>query len=291
MGQMMRSLRMQVIGILRDFLYALIAVLVINSFVLASFEVPSGSMEDTIKIGDFLFVNKFLYGGSTPYTVPLTSIRIPHFQVPGFRKVSRGDVIVFDWPGERDQIEKPTQVWYLKRCIALPGDTLRISNREVYVNDKLVSNPSQSKFLRAYSESSDFRNPNIFPRGADFNQDNYGPIIVPQKGMALILSARTFSAWETFIRREGHSAEMTGDKIVIDGRETPSYSVNRDYVFAMGDNRDNSLDSRFWGFVPLEDVIGTPMIVYWSWNPRISLFRLPEKLSSIKLGRIGTIIH
>jgi signal peptidase I len=291
MGQTMRSLRLQSIGILRDFLCALIAVLVINSFVLASFEVPSGSMEDTVKIGDFLFVNKFIYGGSTPYTVPLTSIRIPHFRVPGFRKVSRGDVIVFDWPGERDQVEKPTQVWYLKRCIALPGDTLRISRREVYVNDRLVPNPARGKFLRAYSESSEFRNPNIFPRGANFNQDHYGPIIVPQKGMVLILSSSTFPAWETFIRREGHSAEMTGDKIVIDGRETSSYSVKLDYVFAMGDNRDNSLDSRFWGFVPLEDVIGTPMIVYWSWNPQIPLFRLPEKLSSIKLGRIGTIIH
>jgi signal peptidase I len=291
MGQLSRSLRLQSIGILRDFLYAFIAVLVINSFVLASFEVPSGSMEDTIKIGDFLFVNKFIYGGSTPYTVPLTSIRIPHFRVPGFRKVSRGDVIVFDWPGERDRVEKPTQVWYLKRCIALPGDNLRISNRAVYVNDKLVPNPVQSKFLRAYSEPSDFPNPNIFPRSAGFNQDNYGPVIVPQKGMILILGPRTFPAWETFIRREGHSAEMSGDKIIIDGRQASSYSVNRDYVFAMGDNRDNSLDSRFWGFVPQEDVIGTPMIVYWSWNPQIPLSRLPEKLSTIKLGRIGTIIH
>jgi signal peptidase I len=288
---MLRSMRLQGVGILRDFLYALIAVLVLNSFVLASFEVPSGSMEDTVKIGDFLFVNKFIYGGSTPFTVPFTSIRIPHFRVPGFRKVSRGDVIVFDWPGSRDQVEKPTQVWYLKRCIALPGDTLRISNREVYVNDKLVPNPPQGKFIRAYSEPADFKNPNIFPRDAKFNQDNYGPIIVPKKGMVLILTPHTFAAWETFIRREGHSAELAGDKIIIDGRESSSYPVSRDYIFAMGDNRDNSLDSRFWGFVPLEDVIGTPMIVYWSWNPQTPISRLPEKLGSIKLNRIGTIIH
>ena len=83
-------------GILKDIAFAFLCVLVINSFVMASFKVPSGSMEDTVKTGDQLFVNKFIYGGSTPYTIPLTSIRIPHFRVPGFRNVARGDVIVFD---------------------------------------------------------------------------------------------------------------------------------------------------------------------------------------------------
>jgi signal peptidase I len=278
-------------GFFRELLYALIAVLIINSFVLASFEVPTGSMEDTVKIGDFLFVNKFIYGGSTPYTIPLTSIRIPHFRVPGFRNVKRGDVIVFDWPGPRDQVEKPVQMWYLKRCVALPGDTLRIENKVVYVNDKLFPNPPHSKFERDFSVPRGNRNPDIFPLDADFNQDNFGPIVVPQKGMALILNTHTFPSWETFIRREGHSTEMNGDKILIDGRETSSYVVKRDYVLALGDNRDNSLDSRFWGFVPLEDVIGTPMIVYWSWNPHVPIYQIVEKLSSIKLGRIGTIIR
>jgi signal peptidase I len=291
MGRKLREKQAQSFVLIRDLLYAFITVLIINSFVLASFEVPSGSMEDTVKTGDFLFVNKFLYGGSTPYTIPLTSIRIPHFRIPGFRKVRRGDVIVFDWPGERDQIEKPVQTWYLKRCVATPGDTLRIENRTVYVNGKLFPNPIHSKFLRPFPDSSYYRNPNIFPRDADFNQDNYGPIVVPYKGMALILSPHTSSAWETFIRREGHMAEMKGDKIIIDGRENSKYVVNRDYVFALGDNRDDSLDSRFWGFVPLEDVIGTPMIVYWSWNPQIPIFQLFDKIDSIKLGRMGSVIR
>jgi len=67
--------------------------------------------------------------------------------------------------------------------------------------------------------------------------------------------------------------------------------VGRDYVFAMGDNRDDSLDSRFWGFVPLQDVIGTPILVYWSWDPKIPIYDLFDKLSSINLGRIGTLVH
>jgi signal peptidase I len=279
------------LGFIRELVYAFAAVLAVNSFVLASFEVPTGSMEDTIKIGDRLFVNKFIYGGSTPYTIPFTSIRIPHLRVPGFRNVARGDVIIFDWPGNRDQADKPNQTWYLKRCIALPGDTVRIDQRVVYVNGRRLQNPDHGKFLHATPQPADYPNPYIFPRGAGFNEDNYGPIVVPQKGMPLILNARTFPSWEIFIRREGHAAERTDGKIIIDGRETSGYTVNRDYAFAMGDNRDNSLDSRFWGFVPMEDIIGTPILVYWSWDPQIPIYDLYSKICSINLRRIGTIVR
>jgi signal peptidase I len=278
-------------GFIRDLAYAVVAVLIITSFVMASFEVPTGSMEDTIKIGDRLFVNKFIYGGSTPYTIPLTSIRIPHFRVPGFRSVQQGDVIVFDWPGDRDQVAKPTQTWYLKRCIALPGDTLRIEQRVVYVNGKKMPKPEHGKYLRPAPLPPDYINPSLFPRGSKFNEDNYGPIVIPKKGMTLKLNAQSFSSWEVFIQREGHTAECAGNRILIDGREASSYVVARDYLFAMGDNRDNSRDSRFWGFVPVEDVIGTPMIVYWSWKPSIPIYNIFSKIASIDLKRIGTIIR
>jgi signal peptidase I len=275
----------------RDLAYAFLAVLVINSFVLASFEVPTGSMEDTVKIGDRLFVNKFIYGGTTPYTIPFTSIRIPHFRIPGFRGVRQGDVIVFDWPGSRDQVEKPTQVWYLKRCIGLPGDIVQIDQRVVTVNGKKVALPDHGKFLREQPVPAGYRNPFTFPINAKFNEDHYGPIVVPQKGMSLVLNPHTFPAWKVFIKREGHSAELADERIMIDGRPASYYVVEKDYIFAMGDNRDNSLDSRFWGFVPLEDVIGTPMIVYWSWDPHIPIYRLFSKIASVNLGRIGTIVR
>jgi signal peptidase I len=291
MQQRQSSKNQGFVDFLKELVFVLIAVLVINSFVLASFQVPTGSMEDTVKVGDLLFVNKFIYGGSTPYSIPFTSIRVPHFRVPGFRKVARGDVIVFDWPGNRDQVEKPVQTYYLKRCIALPGDDLKIVNRTVYVSGKRVQDPVHGKFIRRSPAPEGYRNPFIFPRGANFNEDNYGPIIVPQKGITLILSEANFPAWEVFICREGHTAETRGGKVYIDGRETSSYVVQRDYIFAMGDNRDDSLDSRFWGYVPLNDVIGTPILVYWSWDPKIPIYDLFEKLSSINLGRIGTIIR
>jgi signal peptidase I len=277
--------------LIKELFYACAAVLCINSFVLASFEVPTRSMEDTVKAGDRLFVNKLIYGGTTPYTIPFTSIRIPHFRVPGLRGVERGDVIVFDWPGDRDQVEKPTQTWYLKRCIGLPGDTIRIDQRTVYVNGQKLQNPGQSKFLRSFSEPAGYENPRIFPRGARFSEDNYGPIVVPQKGMTLLLTQETFDSWDVFIQREGHSAALVGGRILIDGLETDHYTVARDYLFAMGDNRDDSLDSRYWGFVPVEDVIGTPMLVFWSWDPKIPLYHLGSKIGSINPSRIGTMIH
>jgi signal peptidase I len=280
-----------ILTFIKELAFILFAVLIINSFVMASFEVPTGSMEDTVAIGDRVFVNKFIYGGTTPYAIPLTSIRIPHIRVPGFRNVAKGDVIVFDWPGGRDQVEKPVQMWYLKRCIALPGDTLQIKNQVVYVNGNVFPNPPLSKHIRGAILSPEAANRYIFPRGANFNEDNYGPVVVPSKGMKLTVDTANFEAWEVFIRREGHDPQIQDGKVFIDGKETREYKVERDYVFAMGDNRDNSLDSRFWGFVPREDVIGTPFIVYWSWDPTIPIYHLIDKLSSVNLRRIGTIIR
>lgn len=286
-----RATSSPILNFIKELFYIFCAVLVINSFVLASFEVPTGSMEDTVAIGDRVFVNKFIYGGSTPYTIPLTSIRIPHFRVPGFRAVARGDVIVFDWPGPRDQVEKPTQTWYLKRCIGLPGDTILVKNRALYVNGILVPDPAHSRHLRTEVLPPGAAIRDIFPRGSTFNADNYGPLVVPWRGMKLALTADNFQGWEVFILREGHDARLEGGKVLIDGRETNEYAVERDYIFAMGDNRDNSLDSRFWGFVPRKDVVGTPMIVYWSWNPDIPIYDVFDKIGSINLRRIGTIIR
>src|SRR5436309_4638010 len=241
-AQMSKKVRQQVSSFLRELLFVAGTVLLVNSFVLASFKVPSGSMEDTVKIGDYLIVNKFVYGGTTPYTIPLTTLRIPHLRVPGVRSVARGDVIVFDWPGYRDEIEKPQQVWYLKRCIGLPGDTIRIENRVVYVNGQVLANPPHTRFLRNEHPPTGLVNPDIFPRGARYNEDNYGPIVVPRRGMKLPIDAENFSAWEVFIKREGHSADLYGRKVLVDGSAANQYAVQRDYVFAMGDSRDNSLD-------------------------------------------------
>lgn len=175
--------------------------------------------------------------------------------------------------------------------MGLPGDSIVIVNRVVYVNGQVFPNPPDLKFQRMTTLPADMPRGVLFPRGSNFNEDNYGPIIVPKKGMKIQLDAENFSSWDVFIFREGHQAELHGEKVLIDGKETTEYVVERDYAFGMGDNRDDSLDSRFWGFIPMEDIIGTPMIVYWSWDPNLPIYQLVDKIKSINFGRIGKIIR
>ncbi|MBK7258115.1 MAG: signal peptidase I [Ignavibacteriae bacterium] len=274
----------------KDVVFVLVAFFFLNSFVLASFEVPTGSMENEIMAGDFLFVNKFLYGGTTPRNIPFTNIRLPWFRVPAIRSVERGDVIVFEFPGQREEVQSPEFMFYLKRAVALSGDTVQIVDRALYVNGKPAPLPRHMKFNSYAIKPNGQGEYNIFPPGAPFNEDNWGPIAVPRKGDVVPLSPASFDQWRVFIGREGHTAllDMQG-RILIDGKPADSYTVERNYIFGMGDNRDNSLDSRFWGFIPEENIVGTPMIVYWSWAPDKSLLD-PGKFGSIRFGRLGTLI-
>ena len=266
------------------------AFLVLNSFVLASFEVPTGSMENEIMAGDFLLVNKFVFGGTTPRTIPFTNVRLPALKLPSFWEPERGDVIVFIFPGMREEVRARDFAYYLKRAIAVAGDTLEIRHRVVYVNGQQVQNPRNIKYNMGM-RPQEWHDPRIFPQGAPWNEDYYGPIRIPKKGDVVPMNGETFPRWEVFIEREGHAVDRMDGGIFIDGKKADSYTVERDYVFGMGDNRDNSLDSRFWGFIPKEDIIGTPLIVYWSWNPDLPLSKLSDKLGTIRFGRFGSLVR
>jgi signal peptidase I len=279
-------------GFFEDLVFVLVAFFFLNSFVLASFEVPTGSMENEIMAGDFLFVNKFIYGGTTPRTVPFTNIRLPWFRVPAFESVERGDVIVFEFPGQRDEIRSPEFMFYLKRAIGLAGDTVQVINRVVHVNGKPAPIPRNMKFNSMRTMPPGLADPRIFPKGMPYNEDNWGPVVVPKKGDVINLTHEKLEQWSTFIGREGHVVRVDErGRILVDGAPTTSYAVEHDYVFGMGDNRDNSLDGRFWGFIPEESIVGTPMIVYWSWNPEISIVDIFNKLGSIRFNRIGTLVR
>jgi signal peptidase I len=279
-----------VLDFFKDLAFVLVAFFILNSFVIASFEVPTGSMENEIMTGDFLFVNKFIYGGTTPRVLPFSNIRLPWFRVPAFRDVRRGDVIVFEFPGQRDEVRSPDFLFYLKRCVAVSGDTIQIINRALYVNGAPAPIPRNMKFNTFRIQPAGAADPRIFPPGSPFNEDNWGPVAVPKKGDVIPLTDENVRKWTTFIGREGHTVAYAGGKVTIDGKPAGSYSVEQDYVFGMGDNRDNSLDSRFWGFIPRENIVGTPMIVYWSWDPDTPMYDFVNKLSSIRLSRMLTLI-
>ncbi len=264
--------------------------LLINNFVVASFLVPTGSMENEVMTGELLFVNKFIYGGTSPRNIPFTNVRLPWFRIPAFRDVRRGDVIVFIFPGMRDEVEPVDFTFYLKRCVGLPGDTIQIRERVLSVNGQMLPLPRNVRFDRSWSIPANEYDDRIFPAGSNGNEDNFGPLVIPKQGTVIPLTLQNFSAWQIFIKREGHTAETAAGTILIDGKPATSYTVQRDYLFGMGDHRDNSLDGRYWGFIPKENIVGTPMVVYWSWNSDLPIYDIFGRLASVRWGRIGSLI-
>ncbi len=268
---------------------AILVVMVINGLLVASFVVPTGSMENTVATGDFVFVNRLIFAPSTPQVIPFINQPLPFLRLPGWRSPRQGDVIVFIFPGMRDEIESTEFQYYLKRCVAVAGDTLAIINTRVYVNGKEFMLPPNGKFDNIPMNPGDQYQ--TFPVGRGFTRDNYGPIRIPKKGDVIKLTIDNRLEWDMFIRREGHSVGLDGTQVIVDGKPSTSYTIERDYCFGMGDNRNNSLDSRYWGFVPVENIIGTPMVVYWSWDTGLGVSDFFQKLGTIRWSRLGTIIR
>lgn len=192
---------------------AAILALIIRTFIVQAFKIPSGSMEDTLLIGDHLLVNKFIYG----MQIPFTDSRILPIRHP-----ERGDIIVFEFPEDRDKSFFARRD-FIKRVIGTPGDVVEVRDKNVYVNGQPYVIPQE------IHKDSDIVPPNLAPR------DFMPPVKVPP-----------------------------------------------DKFFVMGDNRDRSYDSRFWGFVETRDIKGLAFIKYWSWDK--------EKFRP-RWGRIGRLIE
>ena len=186
---------------------AVILALFIRTFVIQAFKIPSGSMKETLQIGDHILVNKFIYGVKMPFTMATI---IP------FKDPERGDIVVFKFP------EDPKKD-FIKRVVGVAGDVVEVVDKQVYVNHKLL-NHDHGIHTDGMTYSS-----GVQPR------DNFGPVVVPE-----------------------HS------------------------LFVMGDNRDHSYDSRFWGFVDLKAVKGKALIIYWSWD---------KERFGVRWNRIGKILE
>jgi signal peptidase I len=209
---------------------ALALFFVVRAFFVEAFKIPSGSMEGTLQVGDFLLVNKLLYGAD----VPFSDLRLPALRAP-----QRGEVVVFQFP------EDPSKN-FVKRLVGLPGDTLAMQDGTLFRNGL----PQ----VETYVSHSD---PGVDPVAEDFRwQRNY--------------LVRTAEAQVGF-----HPSRNNWGPIVVPER---SY-------FVLGDNRDNSLDSRYWGFVPDSLVRGRPMFVYYSYAPDTA--RPFAWLTRIRWARLG----
>lgn len=281
-----------VVSWVKTILGAIVFVMIINGLLIASFVVPTGSMERTVMTGDFLFVNKFIFGPSTPQIVPFLNIPLPFYKFPGIKEPEKDDVIVFIFPGYRDEVKASEFQYYLKRCVATAGDTVEIRKNILFINGVEQKISSTGMFSTATMRDP-MEQLRTFPKGRNYTHDNYGPIRVPRKGDVVRLDPSNYSEWDTFIQREGHEVVVGVDKFFIDGTPATEYTVKQDYCFGLGDNRDHSLDSRFWGFIPYENVLGKPLVIYWSWEIKDEFERpygMIDKIKNIRWSRIGTTI-
>ena len=272
-------------------IYAALIAFFLKIFFIEAFRIPTGSMENTLLVGDFLLVNKFVYGATTPMTIPFTGVRIPYFRFPALKEPHHDDVVVFDFPGYRDELKPEEPVDYITRLIGEPGDTIQIINKQVYINGTVFPNPPNTIFSPDTS-GTNITDPRIFPKGSGWNEDNYGPLRVPKEGDIINLTPGNIESWKMFIEREGHTVQFsTENETLIDGKQSNQYRVEQNYYFMMGDNRNNSLDSRFWGFMPRNRVIGEALIIYWSWDPNIPFSAIGRLFGSVRWDRVGKIIR
>jgi signal peptidase I len=278
---------------LKNLLFAALAAFFIKSFLIETSRVPTGSMEKTIMVGDFLFVNKFIYGSSSPRNIPFTDQELPYFQLPAIREPERGDIVVFEYPGHRDELKPGTIDNYVKRCMAIPGDTIEIRNKVVFINGEEAKIPPKIQYLMPKPLPKDMKDRNIFPKGAGWNKDHYGPYVVPKKGDVIELTKENVEKWRTIIDRE-HGEKVVGVNdagVTINGQNVDSYTIQKDYYFMMGDNRDDSSDSRFWGVVPRDLIVGEALMIYWSWNPKIPFSDFFNLLGSVRINRIAKLVN
>lgn len=336
-------------GALREWfeaiIFAVVVVVIVRTFFFDLFRIPTPSMENSLLVGDYLFVSKVHYGPRTPMTlgVPFTSIYIPglefpYYRLPGFSSIERDDNIVFNWPEPDGPVDR--KMHYIKRVVGMPGDELGIEDKVVVVNgEPLEFREAMQHFWRVSMANDSARLPQsrlralgvsdvrqigednevavtatrsaadeiaswpyvddiepyvhaplpewqqrLFPEGSTFTPDNYGPIVIPEEGMTIELDEESLPLYaETISRFEEQSINVRDDGTVeINGEPASEYTFEQDYFFVLGDNRDNSEDSRFWGFVPEDHIVGKAMFVYFSWDAEASFPRFERIFHRIR---------
>ena len=348
--------------------FAVVFATIIHVFVTQPFGIPTGSMERTLLVGDFLFVNKWSYGyrlPMRPLAIPflqgtimdtgekgnpkddpksyVDGVKLPYERIFQFNKPQKNDVVVFNYPQDSVHTATDRKDPYVKRCVAVAGDTFEMRAGRLFVNGKPETVLGDQEVQHAYTVNTgtqldipsmyntygflpvrEMQNekggftymfqgltdqtakdiktlPNvismeeniypkdsatisyklnadktaytksidttqsIFPINKSWNQDWYGPLKIPKKGDVVTINQESLPTYQWIISEYEHnSLENKNGKIFINGKETNQYTIQQDYYMMIGDNRDASLDARFFGFVPEENIVGKPMFTWMS---------------------------
>jgi signal peptidase I len=379
--------------------FAIVAATLIRTFIFEAYTIPTGSMEKTLLINDFLFVSKLTYGPripNTPLSVPFVHATLPGslrssylewIKIPYTRwfasPVKRNDIVVFNFPAGDTMInkegylsEKPFYLVcrfergngnmdsgrayvlanpdeyplvvrpvdkrenYVKRCVAVSGDSLQLIDGTLYINGKAVPFPPKSEMYydvetkgqvldpaamkEEYDVDTDPEKNELIPRSdkgrnsyimlltwdakekmvknkfansillhmekerthfpydtihTNWAVDNYGPVWVPKKGATITLTTDNYSIYSRIINvYEHNTSEWKDGKLYINGTVTNQYTFKMDYYWMMGDNRHGSQDSRFWGFVPEDHVVGEAWLIWMSWEHGVRWSRLFHRI-------------
>ncbi|WGH27462.1 MAG: signal peptidase I [Candidatus Bostrichicola ureolyticus] len=324
-----------------NILYSIMLVSFIHNYLFQPFIIPTPSMEPTLLVGDFIIASKFHYGlrlPITPISIPLThnkilgipsyikSIRLPYFRFPAIKKVYRNDIVIFNYPLDNNVLDRKD--FYIKRCVAIPNDVVKIHKGILYINEKpeklqninkeysyivktilpinkkwlsnqgikyilvdktnniytynIIMNESKEKLFNNVNtiklERINFKE-NFFPKELNWNSDFYGPIRVPKKGTIIYLTKKNIYTYKDIIcKYEKNSLIEKNNNFYINGIKSSKYKIKQNYYFVMGDNRNNSFDSRYWGFLPEDHIVGKPIFIFMSidWdviNP-LNIFRI-----------------
>ena len=255
------------------FFCAFLFILAAKIFFVDAYRIPTSSMANTLLSGDYVIVNKAAYSISTPSYLPVTNTVMESKILFSISTPERGDVVVFQFPSET-KIFQPAGLYFVKRIVGLPGDTLLIKNKTIIINEKKLTLPGKAKMnTNSIRLNTD---PSLYFKNENWSADNMGPIVVPYKGMKIKLDNRSIYKWGMIINREyGKKAiSVEGTVITVNGRPARQYTLKKNYYFLMGDNRDNSIDSRYHGFIPEDLIIGKAEFIYWSTGSGIRWKRL-----------------
>ena len=241
---------------------------VMQIFLFSSFKIPSNSMEPGLIAGDYVLVNK-LIPGARLFNV-FASLRGEQVQIvrlPGLREIRRNDVVVFNYPypNNLDRIEMHMMKYYIKRCLGLPGDSLSIVNGYYRVNGIFapVGNIEGQELFSVQSNKM-LKDAGLywsFPKDSliSWNVKNFGPLYLPRKGDVIDMNRENISIYRKLIEWE------TGQK--LDPRIV-SYTFQKNYYFVAGDRIEDSQDSRYWGLLPEEFIVGKATFIWRSMNPQ-----------------------